>query len=265
MLDLRKNDFMDVEQMKNEAPSIFTTTPSGNVTEKYVYIPTLTVIQDMELLGWGVVDVKEVKARTNGTRGFQKHLVVFRNNDLVIEGENGDDVSPQILLTNSYDGKSCFEFVAGLFRMICENGLVVTTEEFENVRIRHMGYTFEELQKQVFEMVERLPLTVESMNRMKETELRDTQIVDFARKAVRVRFGEGTQKVDIAELVEPERAEDIGKDLWSVFNVVQEKLANGNFEYRYNNKTRKGREIKNFKQDQQFNKDLFKLALSYAA
>jgi hypothetical protein len=35
----------------------------------------------MELLGWKPVDAKEVKARTKGTQGFQKHLVVFRNNE----------------------------------------------------------------------------------------------------------------------------------------------------------------------------------------
>ena len=37
-----------------------------------------------------------------------------------------DTVFPQILLTNSHDGKNAFTFTAGLFRMICENGLVLS-------------------------------------------------------------------------------------------------------------------------------------------
>ena len=36
----------------------------------------------MSALGWGVVDAKEVRARKG--IGYQKHLVVFRNNDIQI-------------------------------------------------------------------------------------------------------------------------------------------------------------------------------------
>ena len=117
-------------------------------------------------------DAKEVKARTEGTIGFQKHLLVFRNNDVVINGEDGDTVYPQILLTNSHDGKNSFQFTAGLFRMICENGLVIATDEFEDLKMRHMGYTFEDLQILIKDMVEKLPLTVESMNKMKNSRIR---------------------------------------------------------------------------------------------
>ena len=76
----------------------------------------------------------------------KKTLVVFRNPDVVINGKNDDTVFPQVLLTNSHDGKNAFTFTAGLFRMICENGLVVSTSTFEDVKMRHMGYSFEELQ-----------------------------------------------------------------------------------------------------------------------
>jgi len=65
---------------------------SKDTSDKYTHIPTDQVIKDMELLGWGVVDAKEVKARKETTVGFQKHLVVFRNNDVVIHGEDGDTV-----------------------------------------------------------------------------------------------------------------------------------------------------------------------------
>ena len=45
----------------------------------------------------------------------------------IINGKDGDTVFPQVLLTNSHDGKNAFTFTAGLFRMICENGLVIST------------------------------------------------------------------------------------------------------------------------------------------
>jgi len=53
--------------------------------------------------------------------------------------------------------------------------------------------------------------------------------------------------------------------LWSVFNVVQEKLVHGMFEYMSGNKLRKARKIKNFKQDLDLNAKLYELAVEYAA
>jgi len=118
-------------------------------------------------------------------------------------------------------------------------------------------------------MVERLPLTVESMNKLRQTEMEEKQILEFARKALDVRFGENktnTQhiKVDLKEFVTPTRQEDYGNDLWSVFNVVQEKIIEGDFEYTFGSKVRKARRIKNFKQDLELNAKLYDLALEYA-
>ena len=64
MLDLQNSEFKTVNELKEIAPSIFTAKPSSEVSSKYSHIPTNKVISDMELLGWGVVDAKEVKART---------------------------------------------------------------------------------------------------------------------------------------------------------------------------------------------------------
>jgi hypothetical protein len=206
MIDLSKTEFLTKEQISEMAPSVFATKPSDEVSDKYTHIPTERVIDDMELLGWKPIEAKQVKARKKSTKGFQKHLLVFRNNDVVINGEDGDVVFPQILLTNSHDGKNSFQFQAGLFRMICSNGLVIATEKFEDVKMRHMGYTFEDLQVKIKDMVERLPLTVESMNKMKAMEMEQEQILAFAKDALNARFTEKELNridIDIEELINP--------------------------------------------------------------
>ncbi len=109
MLDLSKDGFLSMSEIRQRANSIFTETASPNVSDKFTHIPTHKVIEDMTELGWSVVDAKQVKARKG--QGFQKHLVVFRNPDVVINGADGDTVFPQILLTNSNDGKNAFTFV----------------------------------------------------------------------------------------------------------------------------------------------------------
>jgi len=266
--NLQSAKFMSKEEISKVAPSVFTMNPSNEVSDKYTHIPTEEVINDMEELGWGVVDAKEVKARTKSTKGFQKHLLVFRNNDIVINGEDGDTVFPQILLTNSHDGKNAFTFTAGLFRMICENGLVIADTEFEDVKMRHMGYTFEDLQSMIKEMVEKLPLTVESMNKMKAVELEGEQVLELAKSLLDIRV-EGTDNtfndIAITNVLESQRKEDEGMGLWEVFNRVQENIINGNFYYNTKSgKQRQARIIKNFKQDIDLNRNMFAKALEFA-
>ena len=262
MLNITNNQKLNESQIRQIAPSVYTENAAHGTSEKYTHIPTHRVVNDMELLGWDVIDAKEIKARRNV--GFQKHLLVFRNPEIVINGADGDTVYPQILLTNSHDGKNAFTFTAGLFRMICENGLVISTQEFENVKIRHMGYDFNELQNTINTMVEKLPLTVESMNKFKQTQLDQEQVLDFAKRALEVRFGDiENMDFDLDELITPTRVEDKGDDLWSVFNVIQEKLVHGMFNYKYGTKVRKARKIKNFRQDMDLNSKLYNLANEY--
>lgn len=264
MLNINSKEFLSKTQIREIAPSVFTKTASPNVSDKFTHIPTSQVIEDMEKLGWGVVDAKQVRARKGV--GFQKHLIVFRNPDIAITGQDGDDVFPQILLTNSHDGKNAFTFKCAIFRMVCENGLVVSTEEFEDIRLRHMGYTFEDLQSKIRGVVEALPLTIESMNKMKMIELDEKKAIEFATKAISTRFKEDEMTritIDIKDLLKPVRKEDESNDLWTVFNVIQEKLVSGDFKYRAGSKERKARQIKNFQQDIKLNEQLWKLAESF--
>jgi len=284
MLNLDSSKYLSKDELREIAPSIFSTEPSPEVSSKYSHIPTDKLVDDMELLGWKPIDAKEVQSRTPKTSGYQKHLVVFRNDDIVINQMPGnvvqsnssptgyrnldgtfakknplDTVFPQILLTNSHDGKNAFTFTAGLFRMVCENGLVISTNEFEKVAIRHMGYDFDELQKQITDMVEKLPLTVASMNKMIDTKLEEKSILKFAKDMLAVRFPEDELRritIDMDEFITPVRPEDKGEDLWSIFNVIQEKIIEGDFDYTIGTKHRKARQIKNFKQSVEVNKKL---------
>ena len=262
-----QNEFLTKDQIREIAPSVFTQKADKRSTSKhYVHIPTETVIDDMAQLGWGVVDAKQVKARKNA--GYQKHMVVFGNDDITITGKDGDTVMPRILMTNSHDGKNSFQFQAGLYRLVCSNGLVIADAEFANMKIRHMGYDLAELKTVITEIVEKLPLTVECMNKLKAKELSENEQVKFAKEALATRLSENEiskyTSDDIVELLNPTREEDNGNDMWSVYNVIQEKIVHGMFEvYGVNGKVRKARKIKNFRQDTKVNQELYQLALSY--
>ena len=63
MLDLSKDGFLSMSEIKQRANSVFTETAAPTVSDKFTHIPTHKVIEDMAQLGWGVVDAKQVKAR----------------------------------------------------------------------------------------------------------------------------------------------------------------------------------------------------------
>lgn len=258
--------YLTMEEIKQQAPSIFTETAIPTASEKYTHIPTSRIISDMEALNWKVVDAKQVKVRAERKMGYQKHLLVFRNEDVVINGSNGDTVYPQILMTNSHDGLSAFHFKAGLFRLVCSNGLVIADKEFEDAKIRHKGYTFEELQQTIRELTLKLPLTVEAMNKMNETELGMEQALEFAKKALELRHPEKNGfriEVDLEELLSAQRQEDEGMSVWKVFNRVQEKIVSGDYKYATRKSSRRAKPLKSFIRDTKINEEMFSLALEY--
>jgi len=243
-----------LEEIKQVAPSVFTTEKAAHLTDKYIQTPTSRVVEDLMRLGWQVTKAQEVKSRKY--KGFQKHIVVFRHPDIQIKGKNGDDAFPQILLTNSHDGKAAFNFRVGIFRLVCSNGLVVSDADFNNVSIRHMNYTFESLQAKVNEVIEKLPGLVQKINLFKSTKLTEDQINEFAYKAATLRT---KARVNVMELLEVTRNEDQGNDLWAVFNRVQEKIIGGSFR----SGKRKSRSVTSFQKDIEINEQLFELAGSY--
>jgi len=243
-----------LDQIKTIAPSVFTTDKAPHLTDKYIQTPTSRVVEDLMNLGWEVTKAQEVKSRKY--KGFQKHLIVFRNPNIMIKGKDGDDSFPQILLTNSHDGKAAFNFRVGIFRLVCSNGLVVADADFNNVSIRHINYTFETLQTKINEVIAKLPNLVQKINLFKTTELTETQMVDFATKAMELRT---KARVNIMDVLNADRPQDAGNDLWVVFNRVQEKLIGGS----YRAGKRKARSVKNFQKDIELNEQLFELAESY--
>jgi hypothetical protein len=263
MSELNTNSMMtsktySLEEIKTIAPSVFTTEKASHLTDKYIQTPTSRVVEDLMALGWTVTKAQEVRSKK--FKGFQKHVVVFRHPDITIKGKNGDDAFPQILLTNSHDGKAAFNFRVGLFRLVCSNGLVISDADFNNVSIRHTNYTFESLQAKISEVIAKLPGLVQKINLFKSTKLTEEQMVDFAYKAVSLR---SKATVNIMDVLEATRNEDKGNDLWVVFNRIQEKVIGGS--YSYGNKNRKARSVKSFQKDIELNEELFELAETYLA
>ena len=206
---------------------------------------------------------------TNGLCGqiqgfLDKVLDKSKSREVDPDEEDGDDAYPRILLTNSHDGMQAFKFSVGIFRLVCSNGLVVADEQFSDFKIKHKGYTFGELRNVVRQAVEDLPNRVQVMNDMKNRILTEDEKRKMALDAMLIRAGVKELKYDeetITDILDPKREADKGDDLWRVFNVIQEKVTQGDFHAALTGaKVRKVRKIKSFEKDMKVNKELFKLA-----
>lgn len=265
------DSYLTKEEIKNLAPVVFATEPTNKqVSDKYLHVNTETVIDDLAKLGWFPVTAmqRKTKPRKDGSPTIRsKHMVSFQNPDLMIKGKDGDDAFPRIIVTNSHDGLSSFQFRVGIYRLVCSNGLVVADEEFSAFSIKHKGYTFEELQVVVAQAVADLPNKVEVLNKMQVRMLTAQEQTQLAMDAMALRATNPDAKyteASIAEVLASTRKEDEGDSLWLVFNRVQESIINGGYSAALRGaKVRKVKKIKSFERDLQVNQDLFKLALAY--
>ena len=257
--------YLTKDQIRNSSPLVFADTPTNpDVSNKYLFVNTETIIDDLEKLGWYPVQAAQRKGRKKEGTIFSKHMVAFQNPEIKITSKDGDDAYPRILLTNSHDGMQAFKFSVGIFRLVCSNGLVVADEKFSDFKIKHKGYTFGELRNVVRQAVEDLPNRVQVMNDMKNRILTVEEKRKLALDAMLIRAGVKELQYDdetIDDILDPKREADKGDDLWRVFNVVQEKITQGDFHAALTGaKVRKVRKIKSFEKDMKVNKELFKLA-----
>lgn len=268
--------FLSNDDIRRMCPLAFKSTPTNpNVSGRYVQANTATVIEDLAKLGWYPVDAKQCRPKKNSSGIHSFHMVAFQNPDIKIfkttaDGETVVDAYPRIMLTNSHDGFNSFKFMLGCFRLVCSNGLVVCDNQMVNMSIRHINYNFEELRRIVASAIEQVPEIVNTMNQMRTVTLTDEQKNEIAKEVIKIRKDiEPEKDIDVDEatidnILKPVREEDKSNDLWTVFNICQEKLIKGGFSaLGKNNKTRKQRGITSIKKNLDFNQRLWNTALKY--
>lgn len=256
------------------APSVFAEEPVAAVSRHYKFIPTLQLIEDFRKLGWEVNRAKQQKSRTDPTH--TKHMVVLRNASMANK-INGLEI--ELLLLNSHNRTAAFNFMLGLFRFICLNGLVVSDKVFDSIRLRHIGgYTFQDLEELTQTIVDNIPAVVDTIKRMQTVTLTDDQQMEFALKAVATRFTEYVSdrgKIDVPaikaainmpELLTPYRDEDNDPTVWAVYNRIQEKIIKGGFQRigTKDNQSKRVRPVTSIKLDVDVNKTLWEMANGYA-
>ena len=208
-----------------QAPALFTEGPYYQVSEKYHFIPTIEVINQIKQHNWYPVNVQEASVRDIEKDGFQRHLVRFRHfDDLLNPKEN----AVELLLFNSHDRSTAFSISAGIYRFVCANGLVIANNVFESHRIKHIGNNRDnDVATAIANITAFKPKLQEKIKTFESITLSRPEQESFARSAIPLRF-EKHLKVDHSDLLVPYREADERDDLYATLNVIQENLLRGN-------------------------------------
>lgn len=219
--------FLDDETIMRYAPSVFTPLKHPERSDAYRHVPTAEILGHLRERGFAPVQVSQSGGPTaDSIRGlFARHALRLRHAELPVV-ERGDLI-PELLLLNAHDGSGSYELSAGLFRVICLNGMVAGAGDLFRVAVRHSGAP--DLPARVldasYRILGQLPNLLERVNRLREVNLPEDRRLRLARAALRL--VPSSLRLDASELLTPRRPEDQRLDAWTTLNVIQENVMRG--------------------------------------
>jgi len=249
---------LTIEQLKQQAPALFTEQPHHEVSEQYHFIPTINVIEEIKANNWYPVSVSQAGVRDEEKEGKQQHLVKFRHFDDLL---HPSDNAVELLLFNSHDRSKSFSISAGIYRFVCSNGLVIADSVFETYKIKHLGDRDNDVETAVANITAIKPKLMEKIETLESIELTQLEKESFAKSSIPLRFDKHL-KIDHNDLLVPHRNEDTKDDLYTVLNVIQENLLKGNISGVNKNTSRKftSKEITSISKDVDVNQGLWDIA-----
>ena len=266
---------LTLEQVRTLAPSAFATHEHDSRSARYAYIPTSDIITKLMDEGFMPFSAKQSVSRYDDRREFTKHMLTFRQvADMQRAAVVGEQV-PEVIVINSHDGSSAFNIMAGIFRFVCSNGMVVADSTIGSVKVLHKGNIAEQVVGASYRVISDSRRVMDKIGTWSGLMLTNGEQNALAEAARVLRFGEDEGKVvtpiTAGQLLEPRRVEDNKSDLWHTFNRLQENTTKGGLRGRTamhrddNGVMQRGRRmttrpVKGIDQDVKLNRALWTLA-----
>ena len=241
---------ISLDSLRTRVPAIFTKTPSPKVSNRYSFADSEYYLQKFIDADWFIHSARQVSKSE-----YAPHQVILRNKDIATVG----DLLPQLIFTNSHNGIKKMTMDTGIYRLVCSNGLVVPTSITQSLSIKHIDLGDSTTDTIVNSFYEKIPIIMNNIDRMRNKILTNDEIDNFTYNALQIRFINAVG-ININDVVKPLRLEDNSDDLWTVFNVVQEKIIRGGIQLP---SKRHSKPINNFVNDNDINTKLWQLAEQY--
>lgn len=126
-------DALDNEALHRHVPSVFAREAHDSRSERYVYVPTIEIVEGLRREGWFPFFAVQAVPRDGSRHGHAKHMLRLRRDDGI-----GKPEAAEVIIVNSHDGTSAYQMFAGMLRFVCTNSMIAG-ERFEEVRVPHKG------------------------------------------------------------------------------------------------------------------------------
>nr|WP_015062544.1 DUF932 domain-containing protein [Pseudomonas syringae]AFK89782.1 hypothetical protein [Pseudomonas syringae] len=256
---LRSHEPLTNDQIRTVAPSIFADEAHESRSSRYVYIPTVTVLDKLREEGFQPFMVCQTRVRDQDKKDHTKHMIRLRHASRIMDKE-----ANEIILLNSHDGTSSYQMIPGVFRFVCANGLVVG-ESMGDQKVRHSGShdVVDDVIEGAYEVLRQFERVDGQRDAMRSQILRPYEQMALAEAALTYRYDEtkGPAPITAAQLLTTHRIEDRSDDLWTTFNRVQENVIKGGLRGKNKaNRRTTTRAVNGIDQDVKLNRALWVLA-----
>ncbi|ELE9461174.1 DUF945 domain-containing protein [Salmonella enterica] len=218
---IRRDRPLTHEELMQYTPSVFGEDKHASRSDRYSYIPTITLLENLRREGFEPFFACQSRVRDPGRRDYTKHMLRLRR-----AGQITGRQVPEIIILNSHSGESSFQLLPGMWRQVCANGLVCG-QSFGEIRVPHRGDIAGKVIEGAYEVLGVFDRVEEKREAMQSLLLPPPAQQALAKAALTYRFGEEHQPVTTAQVLTPRRREDYGQDLWTVWNTIQENLLKG--------------------------------------
>ncbi|SFK73096.1 protein of unknown function [Candidatus Pantoea symbiotica] len=186
---IRKDRPLTHDELFRTVPSIFSETKHDSRSDRYTYIPTITLLENLRREGFHPFFACRTRVRDLSKRDHTKHMLRLRR-----EGQITGNQVPEIILLNSHDRSSSYQMLPGLFRAVCQNGLICG-ETFGEVRVPHKGDVVERVIEGAYEVLGIFDRVDEKREEMQRLMLPPPAQQALAKAALTYRFGDEYQPV----------------------------------------------------------------------
>ena len=249
---------LSLDALRARVPAVFAPAAHQSLSPKYTFIPTERVLSGLMSAGFVPVDARQAISR-RGSPVHARHILRLRRRYETVQLR---DSIPEIVFLNSHDGSSAYQLRMGLFRVVCTNGMIVSRGAFPAYCVSHRGNVVDEVVAAALNIAERFESLAGQVERMEHRQLFKDEQHDFADRALTLRFEDAALAgMQPSALLAVRRVDDVGADLWSVLNRVQENLMRGGLSRRSaSGRLTRTRRISSIREDVRINSGLWDLA-----
>lgn len=266
-LALKANRPLNRTELLEVVPSIFAIEGHSSRSTRFAPVATIDVVDRLAQENYFPMYAIQSNVRDPSKRDYTKHMIRFRK-----PGKREGEAN-EIILVNANDGTSAYQLMAGQFRFVCANGLVMG-DMSHNTKIYHKGT---DIMDDVIEGVYTVVKDFDDIERykaeMQQIELNTKQRDSFAIAAYIMKEGL-PENGDWNNAVYQPRALLSHKDLntldrydntlYSTFNTIQQHMMNGG-QRGFNAKTnrrRSSRAVTNIDKNIELNSMLWRTAMN---